>query len=73
MHTEAFGPYWKEKETTQQAMRQWNEHRKVQPSAAARQFIHELPEEDQELNARKVMHKHRSNFALIYWELPPKA
>ena len=73
MGTEVVGPYWKEEGTTQQAMRQWNDYRKVQPRAAASQFINELPEEDQQLNARKVMHKNRSNFALIGWELPPKA
>ena len=67
------GPFWKETETSQEAIAKWNDYRKVQPNAMARHFIHQLPEADKELNARMVMHKHRSDFAILDWELPPKS
>ena len=73
MSTEAFGPYWNEDNTSHEAAKQWNEHRKTQPNAAARQFLYALPEVDNKLNARMVMHKHRSDFALLDCDLPPKS
>ena len=72
MGIDEHGPFWKE-QVNDEAMKQWNEVRKTQPQPLARQFLHELSEEDRQMNARNVMHKHGNDFALIDWALPPRA
>ena len=72
MTINAGGFFWKEAETSQETIAKWNDYRKAQPNAMTRQFIHQLPEADEDLNARTVMHKYRNDFAILDWELPPK-
>ena len=73
MSIEGTGPFWHEEETSWLATSLWCDLRKIRPTPKTRQFIHLLPDADKKLNARQIMHKHRSDFALLDWELPPLA